>query len=105
MTKHFFIVVPYSPTIIQTKAGGGFLGTLKMALPSGKGAATGVINKEAFEEYRTQLQQRISVVEQGLVRCGVRVRELGTEAVVELFYKLFNPGEAEKPIQLTAVET
>ena len=42
-----------------------------------------------------------AVVEQGLVRCGIRAAELGTEEVVELFYKLFNPGETEKPIQIT----
>jgi hypothetical protein len=29
----------------------------------------------------------------GLVRCGVRVAQLGTEEITELFYKLFNPGE------------
>lgn len=56
---------------------------------------------EQFQEHRTQLEQRVSVVEQGLVRCGVRTAELGTEEVVELFYKLFNPGETEKPIQIT----
>jgi hypothetical protein len=40
------------------------------------------------------------VVEQGLVRSGVRVVQLGTEEIVELFYKIFNPGEAEKPIHI-----
>ncbi len=56
---------------------------------------------EDFEEYRSQLEQRVGVVEQGLVRCGVRVAELGTEEVVELFYKIFNPGDTEKPMQIT----
>ncbi|MEA2715541.1 MAG: hypothetical protein QOG91_569, partial [Candidatus Parcubacteria bacterium] len=54
-----------------------------------------------FQEYRSQLEQRTAVVEQGLVRCGIRAAELGTEEVVELYYKLFNPGETEKPIQIT----
>jgi hypothetical protein len=31
----------------------------------------------------------------------VRVAELGTEEVVELFYKIFNPGDMEKPMQIT----
>ena len=52
-----------------------------------------------FEENKIQLEQRISVVEQGLVRCGIRVARLGNEEVVELFYKIFNPGETEKPIK------
>ena len=55
-----------------------------------------------FDEHRTQLEQRMGVVEQGLVRCGVRVAKLGTDEVVELFYKIFNPGETEKPIKLGA---
>ncbi len=65
---------------------------------SQKGA--GALADEQFEQYRTQLEQRVSVVEQGLVRTGVRVVKLGTEEVIELFYKLFNPGELEKPLQV-----
>jgi hypothetical protein len=29
------------------------------------------------------------------------VARLGTEEIIEVFYKIFNPGETEKPIQLT----
>jgi len=54
---------------------------------------------KTFEEDRTQLEQRVSVVDQGISRCGVRVVQLGTEEVIELFYKLFNPGDVEKPIK------
>ena len=53
-----------------------------------------------FEENRAQLEQRLSIIEQGLVRCGIRVAQLGTEEIIELYYKIFNPGEVEKPIQL-----
>ncbi|MFA6095626.1 MAG: hypothetical protein WC767_02175, partial [Candidatus Paceibacterota bacterium] len=54
-----------------------------------------------FEEHRSQLEQRVGVVTQGLVRCGIRSVELGTEEIVELFYKIFNPGDTEKPIPLS----
>ena len=64
-------------------------------------AETTATADQQFQEYRSQLEQRVSVVEQGLVRCGIRAAELGTEEVVELFYKIFNPGETEKPIQIT----
>jgi hypothetical protein len=47
----------------------------------------------------------MAVVEQGLVRTGVRVVKLGTEEVIELFYKLFNPGELEKPLQVTQLQS
>jgi hypothetical protein len=68
----------------------------------GKDKGAAAANADAkFQEYRSQLEQRVAVIEQGLVRCGIRAAELGTEEVVELFYKLFNPGETEKPIQIT----
>lgn len=93
MTKSFFVVIPYDPAVI-TREGGLFGGMLGKGRTQ-EGAAAN------FEEHRQQLSQRIAVVEQGLVRSGVRVAELGTEEVIELFYKLFNPGELEKPMQLT----
>src|SRR3990167_9369863 len=80
MTKNFFIVVPYDPAIINR--GGGMLSSFLPGSSKGQGA----LADEQFEQYRTQLEQRVSVVEQGLVRTGVRVGKLGTEEVIELFY-------------------
>ncbi|MFC1775295.1 hypothetical protein ACFLY0_00325 [Patescibacteria group bacterium] len=97
MTKNFFVVIPYTPPIIGGRAGSGPLG----AFMPGKKTMT---DKEKsigdFEEHKTQLEQRTYVVKQGLVRSGVRTAQLGTEEIVELFYRIFNPGEQEKPIQL-----
>lgn len=101
MSKNFFIIVPYDPSLVA-RGGGGMSGLLGAVLPSGSTTAT-TFSDEQFEEYRTQLEQRVSVVEQGLVRTGVRVVKLGTEEVIELFYKLFNPGELEKPLQVTQI--
>lgn len=99
MTKNFFIVVPYDPALIN-RGGGMFWGLF----PGGGQKGAGALADEQFEQYRTQLEQRVSVVEQGLVRTGVRVAKLGTEEVIELFYKLFNPGELEKPLQVTNLQ-
>ncbi len=93
MTKSFFIVVPYDPALINIKSGG--VGFFKKT-----NSEEELARKEtSFEENRTQLEQRVSVVEQGLSRCGIRVVKLGTEEIVELFYKIFNPGDTEKPIK------
>jgi len=97
MTKSFFVVIPYSPAIIQS-------GTLAKINPLAKKTSSEedtAQKSENFEENRSQLEQRVGVVEQGLARCGVRVVRLGTEEVIELFYKIFNPGETEKPIKLS----
>ncbi|MSR71737.1 MAG: hypothetical protein EXS50_03735 [Candidatus Taylorbacteria bacterium] len=95
MTKSFFIVIPYSPSVLQGK--GNTVGKL-FGQKSEK--TDNQVKVEDFEENRSQLEQRMSVVEQGLVRCGIRVVQLGTEEIVELFYKIFNPGDLEKPIQI-----
>ena len=50
----------------------------------------------SFDGARIQLEQRVSTVAQGLTRFGLRSQKLGTEEVVELFYKLFNPGEQDR---------
>ena len=92
MTKTFFIVVPYTGAIMNKGSN-----PLSKFLPGKKNA---VVVTDNFEESRSQLEQRVGVVEQGLVRCGVRVAELGTEEVIELFYKIFNPGDTEKPMQI-----
>lgn len=93
MTKGFFIVIPYSPAVIT--ANNNPISSLFKKSGNEK-----VLANQQFSEYRSQLEQRVGVVEQGLVRCGIRVAELGTEEVVELYYKIFNPGETEKPIQI-----
>lgn len=97
MTKHFFIVVPYSPAIIAGASARGFLGAVGLGSKENPAAA----EDKSFEESRSQLEERLSVVEQGLTRCGIRVARLGTEETIELLYKAFNPGETEKPLQQT----
>lgn len=92
MTKRFFIVVPYSPLNINLKkTAGGFFG--KKDKPS----ASRIVSDE-FAESRTQIAQRIDVILSGIGRTGVRAVQLGTEEVIEVFYQLFNPGEAEKAL-------
>ncbi|MEI6396552.1 MAG: hypothetical protein WCO48_00540 [Candidatus Taylorbacteria bacterium] len=99
MTKSFFIVVPYDPPMLT--ANNNPITNLFGGKNSTGNTSASAEKQKSFSEYRSQLEQRSAVVEQGLVRCGVRAAELGTEEIVELFYKLFNPGETEKPIQIT----
>lgn len=94
MSKRFFIVVPYTSAVI--KGAENVKGLLTRRGGTESNATRGEL--EAFEERRSQLEQRLSVVEQGLSRAGIRVARLGTEELVELYYKIFNPGELGKPI-------
>jgi hypothetical protein len=95
MTKSFFIVVPYTHTAL--KSDGGILGRL-FKRQSKEEKQT--IKQEDFEEKRSQLDQRVGVVQQGLSRCSIKSAKLGTEEVVEVFYKVFNPGEVEGKIRV-----
>ena len=97
MTKHFFIVVPYSPAVLNSDLAGGLLSSLGIGKKDNGGKTAA---EKSFDENRSQLEERLSVVEQGLIRTGIRVARLGTEEVIELFYKAFNPGETEKPLKI-----
>lgn len=85
MRKSFFVVIPYVPAIISQDKG---IGRVFSFLSNKK-----VDTVSDFEEERTQLEERMSVVEQGLTRLGLRIAQLGTQEVIELLYKTFNPGE------------
>lgn len=98
MTKHFFIVVPYYPSGISRA---GASGGLTSFFPFGGDKKNPTVTQQEnqlFDQGRIQLDERVSTVTQGLARFGVRAARLSTEEVIELFYKIFNPGEEEHPI-------
>jgi type IV secretory pathway VirB4 component len=101
MTKSFFIVVPYDPAMVSVGGAGAGIPGIGSIFGKPSTNEASAQKQASFEENRTQLEERVSVVEQGLVRCGIRVVRLGTEEVIELFYKIFNPGETEKPIKVS----
>lgn len=92
MRKSFFVVIPYIPPVITQSGGIGKI--LSFFNKKNKADVTA-----DFEEQRTQLEQRVSVVEQGLSRLGLRVAQLGTQEVIELLYKTFNPGETSAGVK------
>ncbi len=93
MTKSFFVVIPYAPL---TQAASGIANIFN----SKKDSTLEKEKDDFFEEVKSQIEQRVGVVEQGLARCGVKIARLGSEELVELFYRIFNPGDAEKPIKM-----
>jgi len=94
MSKSFFIIIPYTPAIIKSVSKSGVTDFFK------KKEKQPTTTNTSIDEYITQLDQRVAVVEQGLQRTGVKVIRLGTEEMIELYYKIFNPGDLEKPISL-----
>ncbi len=88
MDKQFFLVVSYKP-VLDLKQN-SFLSKFGIG-----GGSSQKDNKTVFEEARTQLQQRVSLLVSGLTRTGVKVRSLDTEAALEVFYDLFNPDQGD----------
>ncbi|MDD3662575.1 MAG: hypothetical protein PHT84_01780 [Candidatus Pacebacteria bacterium] len=100
MTKSFFIVIPYNPTTLKTD-GGILENMIGGKAPKKQVADTKkAIDLASFEEKRSQLDQRVGVVIDGLSGIGIRSSQLDTEAIVELFYKTFNPGDISQGIKL-----
>jgi hypothetical protein len=95
MTKSFYIIVPYAPRASAASAASA-ISFLKRENSATKNAAT----ETSFEQDRIQLEQRLALVSGGLSGTGVRAVPLGTEEVIELLYRSFNPGELENPIRL-----
>ncbi len=96
MTKSFYVVVPYSPsgTTNAKNVVGKLFGNKKNdSIKTTDGDAVS-------DEYRVQLDQRLGLISSGLGSSGIRATPLGTEEVIELLYRSFNPGELENPIRL-----
>jgi len=95
MSKNFFVVIPYTNTTLKPST--SFLEGIFSKRSREEIRAQEQLD---FEEKRSQLEERVNVIQQGLSRCGIKSAQLGTEEVVEVFYKVFNPGETEGKIKV-----
>jgi hypothetical protein len=98
MTKSFFVVVPYSGSTFKSDE--SIVEKVLDMKKSKKGATKKEEDLASFEEKRSQLDQRISMISSGLGGFGVRSSQLGTEEIIEMFYKTFNPGDISQGIKL-----
>ncbi len=92
MTKSFYVIVPYVSQLSAKEA----LGFLHKGSAENKKASASA----SFEEDKAQIEQRMGLIANGLAGTGVRAVPLGTEEMIELLYRSFNPGELENPIRL-----
>lgn len=85
MTKNFYIIVPYS--ILEAKKVTTAKKLRKAAIPS--------LTKEEFHRCKDQLWQRMEFLGLGLRRCGLNAIPLTTPELIELFWSLYHPQQAE----------
>lgn len=102
MTKRFYIVVPYSPSLISTSSSVNPLSQIfqKLPLPFGKKAKTvqeNESNKEIeFTNNKMQLYHRISAVVSALKQMGLNAIRLKNPELIELYYNFYNPEKQER---------
>lgn len=106
MEKNFFVIVPYdmgkekTTTLLQS-----FFQKL-----SPKDSFSDIFKRrKGFEEQRKKLSQRVSSIKSNLENCNLKVEELNTEELIELFYKAYNPNTSQtvklKKISETSIMT
>jgi len=88
MQKEFFVVVPLDPyrsqkvSMVQK-----FLQNLQA-----KDSYENIKRRhDEFDQLKKSLSQRVSTVKVGLENCGLKVNQLGTKDLIELFYGIYNP--------------
>jgi KaiC/GvpD/RAD55 family RecA-like ATPase len=79
LSKNFFVIVPF--TLIE--------------IPGFKKEKTQTLTEEQFQRAKSQLWQRMEFVALGLRRCGLQCVPLNTTELIELFWSLYHPEEAE----------
>ena len=87
MSKNFFVVVPF--TLIEIP---GMQSTKGLF---GKQQQNAEPTEDQFQRAKTQLWQRMEFVAMGLRRCGLQCVPLNTPELIELFWSLYHPEEAE----------
>lgn len=83
LVKTFFVVVPFALVEVP-----------KIKVPS-FGKKTVKLDEDFFQRTKSQLWQRMEFVSSGLRRCGLQCTILDSLELIELFWGLYHPEEAE----------
>lgn len=86
MDKAFYVVIPFR--VIESREG-SFINKIKNIIAAKKSKKE-EYKAEKFTQYKTQLEQRVHHVIEGLQGLGVRAVPLNNEQLIELFYESYN---------------
>jgi len=92
MTKNFYVVVPYT---LMEVFGVGASGKDFFKNITGQKTQNQEMDDEKFQRCKTQLWQRMEYVAMGLRRCGLEAMPLTTPELIELFWAIHHPDQAE----------
>ena len=86
MNKAFYIIIPFR--IIEAREE-GFVDKIKNVITAQQPKKQ-EFESEKFNQYKTQLNQRVNLVIQGLQGLGIKAMPLNDEQLTELFYEFYN---------------
>jgi hypothetical protein len=95
MSKQFYIVIPYTNEVSAGQVAGQAKGMLS-AFGTTSQKARLVINEDALVKAKTEIQNRVQSVINGLMQVGVQATPLETQAIIELYYDVYNPDTATR---------
>ena len=87
MSKSFFVVIPFN--LLEAKV---VVSPIKLFKSSTNPSP---LTEDEFQRCKSQLWQRMEFVALGLRRCGLQAMPLTTPELIELFWSLHHPKEAE----------
>ncbi|MEK7519215.1 MAG: hypothetical protein AAB565_00285, partial [Patescibacteria group bacterium] len=87
LVKNFFVIVPYAISEMTGLPSQGKNVLKRARIPT--------LSEETFQRCKTQLWQRMEYVALSLRRSGLQAVPLTTPEIVELFWSLHHPKEAE----------
>ncbi len=94
MTKNFYVVVPYTlMEIFGMGQAAKQFNPLKQL--SGQQQQSKAMTDDEFQRCKTQLWQRMEYLAMGLRRCGLEAIPLTTPELIELFWSIHHPDQAE----------
>jgi len=86
MNKSFYVVVPFRVVEAREES---FINKLKNVITAQKPKKE-EFSMEKFNQYKSQLEQRVNLIIQGLQGLGIRAVPLNDEQLTELFYEFYN---------------
>ncbi|MBU0706492.1 hypothetical protein KJ657_00355 [Patescibacteria group bacterium] len=88
MEKKFYVVVPFDPYRSREQ---GIFAKFMSSISSADSIDAIKRRHREFEELNKNLTERVSSVIAGLEGCNLRVAQLSTAQLIELFYQIYNP--------------
>lgn len=87
MSKRFYVVISYSAVTKESSI--AQFGNMFHRQPTGP-----VMDQDQFARYKAEADNRAGILAGGLSRLSIKSEILGTQALIELFYGVYNPDVA-----------